>query len=43
MGGQVSEASAKKHWDFWYEWLGRKCAHGADCKTYACPSQPLQA
>ena len=33
VGTQVTEAVAKKHWDFWYEWLLKKCAHGAECKT----------
>ena len=35
---KVSDEVAKKHWDFWYDWTAKKCAHGYTCTT--CGSSP---
>ena len=31
---RCSDATAKKHWDFWYNFLKRNCTHGHNCSRY---------
>jgi hypothetical protein len=32
---RCSDATAKKHWDFWYNFLKKNCTHGHNCSRCA--------